>query len=567
MTAKAGILAAEERRPLLGFTKLDTFDLTDLRERAAKLNPLTDYTYVEYENMPGYVVVRHVAGAIAQVTVVLGAYFFLQSTGDNIMPHCALWKKPFSPKYGIERWEEHFCYFSSGCFWTFPIICPLAIVLLFWKNLLDKRLFYECLFNRILLVEQSSSYLVSPTFWFLFVYFLGGISCIFFIRYGTDRPYDELIFSMLAYISPTVGFVMVLLSHWSVNRLIVSLPLYVERDCPAAMDLLKECKFMSYDDFWKAFCVAEEMLAEAMREQRTQFTLSTGEMMRLILDLHGTGRRTPARRGGYDCWESAWDYLCSRLSTAHERYIRGYWVSRFLFSPLFQDVRARRFRLWARVYYAFMCVSTLVFAYAMVYTINELFHYYHTVPLYVHMPAPHDVPSELRNATEHVPEVVGKVQDELNRGQVALVGVAQRAFTGLVGNATKHVPQMVGTVENAWRDLNHTQLSFVGVVTGAVGNATGQVPKMLASGFNRTQQGLDKVERELAAIGITMKDFPNVVPKVEEEFHDIHQQQLAFARVVQREFGIVGSATKEVPQVVGKAKAEVRGTSDYANPS
>ena len=47
-------------------------------------------------------------------------------------------------------------------------------------------------------------------------------------RRGTDRPDRQVVLHVLAYISPT-SFVMVLLSKWSVKRLIVSLPRCIER--------------------------------------------------------------------------------------------------------------------------------------------------------------------------------------------------------------------------------------------------------------------------------------------------------------------------------------------------
>merc|ERR1719183_612538 len=164
------------------------------------------------------------------VAVVLGAYFFLQSAGFSMTPHCSEWALHDVPRSSWRRWKEYLCYISTACFWTFPIICPFAIFMLFLKNLLDKRLFYECLFNKIFLLQRSSSYMTSPTFWFMIIYFLLGMSQLFFFQKQAGVNYKELAFGVLAYLSPIVSFLLLLFGNWSVNRLIVPLPVFIERD-------------------------------------------------------------------------------------------------------------------------------------------------------------------------------------------------------------------------------------------------------------------------------------------------------------------------------------------------
>jgi hypothetical protein len=172
------------------------------------------------------------------------------------------------------------------------------------------------------------------------------------------------------------------------------------------MALLKDCTFIDDNTFWKAFCVTEQLLADVQREQRMEFTLSTPEMMTLILDVHGAGLTTDRRRGVYD-------QLCGICGTAYEKFLRGYWVSRFLWFPALSDVRAHRFRIWARLYYIFMWLAIIVFVYGMLYTTNELFHYYHIVPMYVPLPAPHKVPRALEHGAQQMPAVVDKVEHEI----------------------------------------------------------------------------------------------------------------------------------------------------------
>jgi hypothetical protein len=383
----------EERQPLLGEEKpFDLDDLRQLRNKATKVAQLTDYTYVEYENMPAYVVFNHLVGAFMNTSVVLGAYFFLQSAGFSMTPHCSVYGVPDIEGYSWRKWKEYLCFASTGCFWTFPILCPLAIFLLYWKNLLDKRLYYECLFNKIFCLQRSSSHMTSPTFWFLLVYFCLGMSSLFFFKTQSRTGTKELVFGVLAYLSPTMGFLLLLFSQWSVNRLIVSLPIYVERDQKAAMDLVDNCTFVADEDFWKGFKGAEDRIARLAREQNMDITLTTAELMLLVEDI-----RTKWREPEYKtCWECVKD----KLSKFYERYMREYWVSRFLFFKPLQDTRSTRFRIWARVYYFFIVLVIIVTAYALIYTINELLIFHETIPVHIPIPAPEEVPGAMQDGYE-----------------------------------------------------------------------------------------------------------------------------------------------------------------------
>jgi hypothetical protein len=384
-----------------------SFDLDDLRRRAAQTETVDDYPFVDYDNQAWFLVLSHAARAITQVTVVLGAYFFLHSVGGrSITPHCPDWAKAdHVPRYSFRRWEEYTCYFTTACFWTYPIVCPLAIVLLFWTNLLDKRLFYECLFNRVFLQQHSMSYLTSWTFWLLLLHFLCGMCCIFFKDAGEQDKLlrQEMIFGMFAYISSTVAFLYAVFTNWSVNRLVVPLPMFVENDLNGAMDLLKECTFIRDTDFWRDFQAAEVLCAEVCRQRRMSFAMSTPELMRLILDIEKSFQDGTC---GIYRSESFLDKICNHASNFYEQHCRPYWVSRFLFFPALQDQRSRTFRLWSRVYYAFMVVTCLLFCYTLVYTLNKLVLLQESLDVELPLPAPHRAPGILEDLSKKLPDMV-----------------------------------------------------------------------------------------------------------------------------------------------------------------
>mmetsp|Transcript_66807 Transcript_66807/g.150869 ORF Transcript_66807/g.150869 Transcript_66807/m.150869 type:complete len:419 (-) Transcript_66807:69-1325(-) len=337
-------------------------DITSLRTRAAQQPKLEDWNYFERENQPSYMVLLGITAAFVQVTVVLGAYFFVQSSGQNFTPHCRTYHGPDIAKFELEqgKLKAYACYVTTFCFWTYPIMCPLVVIAVFWKNLLDKRLFYECLLNRIFICYSSTPHLASPTFWFLVLYLACGMSCIVYVRVSpawSMRPLEELIFALLAYLSPIFAFLVVLFSQWSVNWHLVSLPKFVERDHGKAIELLNSCTFVKANDFRIAFRAAESAIRRLRDEDRLKPELNTAELLRLVLDQHERRDRSLSTRwSDMDC-----SFGC----------VRCYWVAEVLYFGALKDGRSWRFRFFARLYVLFIVVAIVLFVWAMAFTVQQ----------------------------------------------------------------------------------------------------------------------------------------------------------------------------------------------------
>lgn len=358
----AALQQADETRPLLKKEySRKIFEIEEIRIRARAEPKLDDYDYVEWENLPGYMVLHSIASAMVQVMVVLGAYFFMQSSGHDFTPQCRM------VYYGLnmdkfstdqEHVKAYLCYATTFSFWTYPITCPLAVIAVYWKNLLDKRLFYECLLNRIFLGYSSVSALVSPVFWFLVIYLACSLSSVWYIKNTLawqSKTLTDLIFGLLAYLSPIFAFLIVLFTHFSANANIVTLPKYMERDREKATKLLNSCIYMSASDFCIAFRRSEKLLEQLNHEARVTAELNTPELMYLIRDQH-------ERRGEVSFLEQV-DCSC--------RCWRIYWVAEVLWAECLVDWRSWRFRFFAGVYILFMVLAILIYLYAMVYTVHR----------------------------------------------------------------------------------------------------------------------------------------------------------------------------------------------------
>lgn len=339
-------------------------DIEDLRQRVAAKGKLEDYKYFEFENLPASMVFQSMSAALVQVMVVTGAYYFMQTTGANFTPQCKRYHAGVDmSKFGTDktRMNAYACYVTVFAFWTYPLCCPIAVIAVYWKNLLDRRLFYECMINRIFLCFPTMSYLHSPVFWFLLTYLACGLSAIFYIKDSPTwevRPFHELIFGIFAYLSPITAFMIVLFTHFSANADIVTLPNFIARDREKAVALLNECTYIRDKDFRIAFRRAEHLIEELASESRILLTLDTPELMQLVLDQH------EKRTGSTFFEEVDCDAAC--------RCYKAYWVTSVLYMECLNDWRAWRFRFFARFYMAFMVLAVLVYVYALLYTLHKV---------------------------------------------------------------------------------------------------------------------------------------------------------------------------------------------------
>jgi len=414
-----GNVDAEAATPLLGSRSLQqsfkTFDIVALREDVASREVLDEYALLELENNPEYMVMQSVTNAVFAVLIVLGAYWFVISAGDRITPLCRPYAQPQLPIYSLKesKLKENLCYSSTYCFWTYPILCPLAVIWVNWKNLVDKRIFYECLLNRIFLMQSRASYIFSKTFWFLFIYGVLALSSVCFMDAGQDEKlssspywkYKEVVFGMLAYFSAVGAFLFKLFTQWSVNAQIISITNFVYRDSAAALDLMNECKknFVSAEDFEASWQRVEGLFDEMHSEERMIPKLTTPELLHLTLQQHEKWKEY------VPTWTEQARSFCGSCFVP-----KKYWVSRLLYFEHLEDTRSWHFKLCIRFYAAFMAVSVALFCWGMFYTTSHylLFQFKDVMPGDLRrLPPPHEAPAVYDRASRLIPRVAKTVRD------------------------------------------------------------------------------------------------------------------------------------------------------------
>jgi len=402
----------DEEAPLLKTTSsaspYKAVDIEELRQKVSSKYPLDDHTYLEMENNPEYMVLTSVVNAVVSIVIVLGAYWFVIAAGDRITPMCQPYARPDLPIYSFSKAKMHsnWCYSSTYCFWTYPIVCPLAVIWVNWKNLLDKRIFYECLLNRIFLVQSRVSQISSLSFWFLITYGLLALSTVHFMSVAQNRlesnhywKYKEVVFGMLSYVSAVAAFLYMLFCQWSVNAQIISLSNFVYRDTSAAVALMNEVTFVPVDDFEASWDRVEELYETLKVDERINPDMNTPELLQLTMDMHMKWK---------DHQASFMDRICSCCGIFLPR---RYWAYRLLWFEQLKDTRSWHFRFCIRFYALFMAVSIAMFIWGMIYTTIHYIHFQHsaTMPSELKkLPAPHEAGNIARGAVKIIKGVVVK---------------------------------------------------------------------------------------------------------------------------------------------------------------
>jgi|Transcript_39296 hypothetical protein len=411
---------AEEQQPLLEVSEnslTQSVDFEDVKKRANEQPRLDDYTYVELEDLPAYMVLTSITNAAFSVLIVLGAYYFIVASGERITPHCKshIRRDLHFWSFTEPKLKEHMCYVSTYCFWTYPLLCPLAVIWVNWKNLVDKRLFYEGLLNRIFIQQSNVSYLTSTTFWFLIIYGILAFCSILYMRIGDESSennpywkYKETVFSLLGYFSAIGAFLHKLFSQWSANGQIISLTNYAYRDTPASLKLLSECKFVSAHNFEVAWGRVEKLFSALKRDGKPVPVMTTPELLLVTLDMH-------------DKWKDYKESFVAKAGLLCGMFFAptGYWGSRLLYFPYLKDWRSFRFHFCVRFYTVFMSVSVVLFLWGFLYTTSHylLFQYEDEMPPDLRrLPPPHEAPNVIDRARRVAPKIIDAVKERHGQG-------------------------------------------------------------------------------------------------------------------------------------------------------
>jgi len=335
-------------------------------------------------NSPWWIIFSSCLNAALNLLAVSGAFFFVMATWEDIMPQCYKHE-------GAGAFKDFLCHSTTFCFWTYPIICPMVMILVVWRNVLQTRLYYECLLNEML-VDFESSAATNPGVWFIVAYGMIAFSMVFFEN--SPLPKTKFIFALLAYWAPIFTFLMFLFKNWSIETFLIPLPCYCSTDPEYAGKVFHHaCKCFVPEAYMQiAFINTVERLEKeraSKKDTSAFFGMLKDEIIKEIESTGGLGEletyvpesmvkplglveRPPYRTRFSKI--SRPEVLTIGYNLRH-----GYWVSNVLFNTYLVDSRSGTFRQWSRVFLFIVFASALAFVWSMARTTATFLVYEHLV--------------------------------------------------------------------------------------------------------------------------------------------------------------------------------------------
>lgn len=378
-------MSAGEREPLLKDVEKARMSAPPTAD-GHRLLQLSRYSNA---NVPWLMVATSTMKWMLYVLTVSGSYFFMNDTWKMFTPRCSEYDRQHLALRTM-------CHVTGFCYWTFPLLCAILVIVTFWRHLYKSRLYYECLLHRVMISYDNRATFHSPVTWTFVIYGFLAVCVAFFVE---EHPWYIAPFiktdvkrSMVIYLSPIVSFFMVFVSAWQIEESLLPLPKFYETDPALAQELLAHAVFAPEVHLRVAFEEVEEVLDGTERDEplsSAEYFGLIAEALKVELSRHSRQESNSLPSCGDVSCESGsattdgllnsflakldlvrmeewgYDYSVSRpdvLTLAYRLRRPNWWVHRVLHSSHFTDDRATSFRRWAWVHvvwstFAILCIA------------------------------------------------------------------------------------------------------------------------------------------------------------------------------------------------------------------
>jgi hypothetical protein len=298
--------------------------------------------------------------AMSSVTVA-GSLLFVLAAPEKVSPHCYQHDK---------MWVRNLCVTSTLAFWTYPVVCCLFVVLVYAKNMVDQRTYYEFLLHKVVTNYGKLPAYKNPVIITLAVYAIVAFSSLIWFYRNQTKIEASHIYGSMAYVSPIISFLAVLFSKWFVQDNLITLPNFVE-EYDWALEHLNKSKSYAVNELHAGFELLEHNLNKsdetnldirrmvALTEHYTKEVITSAKAIQAERnagkdkadaeagkDKADGEREGPGNDGVVD------NEMLRELRKARKEeqdvYTKTvYWEVRLLFNPRLQDDRSRSFVNWA----------------------------------------------------------------------------------------------------------------------------------------------------------------------------------------------------------------------------
>jgi len=322
---------------------------------------------------PWFLALLTVAMSAMTSITVAGSLFFLLAAPEKVSPHC--YERKHIAMRGL-------CTASTVCFWTYPVVCCLFVVLVFAKNLVDQRTYYEFLLHKVVIGYGKNPPYQQPTVVALLIYALFAFSALVWYHFSQTDVLVSHVYSSLAYITPIVSFLAVIFTSWSIQGKLITLPNFLE-DYDWAVKHLTESRCYNVEELHAGYLMLEHEMSQ------TEETFDTPRIVALVehyaQKVHNTPQQTDDDVEGASAVASAEvsspdksanvaaktkmlvteaEAALVRKTEVVKEYV--YWEVRLLFNPRLQDDRSQAFRNWALAYMVSVVLAIILSVYIFV---------------------------------------------------------------------------------------------------------------------------------------------------------------------------------------------------------
>mmetsp|Transcript_67267 Transcript_67267/g.197468 ORF Transcript_67267/g.197468 Transcript_67267/m.197468 type:complete len:433 (-) Transcript_67267:105-1403(-) len=174
-----------------------------------------------------YLVLNAVGMSVMTALTVAGAFFFCLASPASITNHCWLWDSKVT---------QALCTASTVAFWTYPVVCCVFVGLIFAKNMMDARMYYEFLLHKIFVGYERRSLAKifnHATLPLLLLYAVVAMTSIGWHANSraiehSESKVQEYVYGYMTYLTPVISFVATLVTKWTVQYFLIPLCEFLE---------------------------------------------------------------------------------------------------------------------------------------------------------------------------------------------------------------------------------------------------------------------------------------------------------------------------------------------------
>lgn len=324
-----------------------------------------------------YLVLNAVGMSVMTALTVAGAFFFCLASPGSITNHCWLWDRTIT---------QALCTASTVAFWTYPVVCCVFVGLIFAKNMMDARMYYEFLLHKVFVGYERRSLgkiFNHATLPLLLLYAVVAMTSIGWHANSraiehSESKVQEYVYGYMTYLTPVISFVATLVTKWTVQYFLIPLCEFLE-DFKWARAHIDGSDCFPFAAIHHGFLALEHALDQL--PEGDPLELDTAQLVALVGHYCKEQEKDKKLSGEIESGEGATAttprtvervtqsklHLSALVEMEKEYLLRKivYWPVRLFFHKRLKDERSREFQMISVAYIICIGLSTMYGLYVL----------------------------------------------------------------------------------------------------------------------------------------------------------------------------------------------------------